>query len=152
MEPTVVSREGFTVAGLLHRGQADGEKLSALWGRFFQRIGELQNVVEPNRAYGIMANYDEATGEFDYIASCRVASGEGLPADFVPVTVPDAHWAVFTTTMPGMAQTYPYIYSTWLPNSGYRHAPAPEFELYGETFDPTDPAATFEIYIPVVKA
>jgi AraC family transcriptional regulator len=54
--------------------------------------------------------------------------------------------------MPQMSETYPYIYSTWLPQSGYQHGPAPEFELYGETFDPSDPASAVEIYIPVVKA
>ncbi len=27
----------------------------------------------------------------------------------------------------------------------------PELELYGETFDPRDPAAGFEVYIPVFK-
>jgi AraC family transcriptional regulator len=54
--------------------------------------------------------------------------------------------------MAEMPQTYPYIYNTWLPQSGYRHGQAPEFELYGETFDPANPASAFEIYIPVVKA
>ena len=152
MEPRFVSRPAFTVAGLLHHGAIDSEKIGALWGRFFERIGELQHVVEPHFAYGVMANYDQATGEFDYIAACQVASGEGLPQGFVPVAVPAADWAVFTTTMSEMPQTYPYIYSTWLPQSGYQHGPAPEFELYGETFDPANPASPFEIYIPVVKA
>ncbi len=152
MEPKLVSREAFTVAGLLHRGQADGAKYGALWGQFFARIGELQNVVDPHCAYGVMANYDEASGEFDYVAACEVASGEGLPAGFEAVAVPAADWAVFPTSMGELAQTYPYIYSTWLPNSGYQHGPAPEFELYGETFDPANPASPFEIYIPVVKA
>jgi AraC family transcriptional regulator len=152
MEPRIVSRPAFTVAGLVNRGQVDGEKIGALWGRFFERIGEVQHVLEPNVAYGVMTNYDEATGEFDYIAACQVASGKELPAGFVPVAVPAADWAVFTTTMPEMTQTYPYIYSTWLPQSAYQHGPAPEFELYGETFDPANPASQFEIYIPVVKA
>jgi AraC family transcriptional regulator len=152
MEPRIVSRQAFRVAGLVHRGKADGEKLGALWGGFFARKGELQHQIEPNVAYGVMANYDEASGEFDYIAACQVASGDGLPSGFVCVDVPAANWAVFTTTMPEMTQTYPFIYSTWLPGSGYQHAPAPEFELYGETFDPANPASKFDIYIPIVKA
>ncbi len=59
MEPRIVSRPAFTVAGLVHRGQVDGQKIGALWVRFFERIGELRNVVEPGTAYGVMANYDE---------------------------------------------------------------------------------------------
>jgi AraC family transcriptional regulator len=99
-----------------------------------------------------MTNYDEASGDFDYIAACQVTSDEGLPPGFVPVDVPASSWAVFVTNMAELAQTYPYIYSTWLPRSGYQHGPAPEFELYGETFDPSVAGSPFEIYIPVVKA
>jgi AraC family transcriptional regulator len=152
MEPRIVSRPAFTVAGLVHHGIVDGEKLGALWGKFFARKAELKHEVEPDRTYGVMANYDEASNEFDYIAASQVESCEDLPAGFLSLEVPAAEWAVFTTTMPDLPQTYPYIYSTWLPQSGYQHAPAPEFELYGETFDPSDPASQFEIYIPVVKA
>jgi AraC family transcriptional regulator len=152
MEPRIVSRPAFTVAGLVHRGTVDGEKIAALWGRYFERLGEVRHAVEPNLAYGVMTNYDHASGEFDYIAACQVSSGADLPSGFVQVAVPASDWAVFTTTMPDMEQAYPFIYSTWLPQSGYQHGPAPEFELYGETFDPANPASQFEIYVPIVKA
>jgi AraC family transcriptional regulator len=151
MEPRIISRPAFTVAGLVHRGTVDGEKIAALWGQFGPRMGELQPVIEPDVSYGVMANYDEATGEFDYVAASQVPSAEGLPQGFVPVGFPASDWAVFTTTMPEMGQMYPYIYGTWLPKSGYQHGPAPEFELYGPGFEPSDPASEFEIYIPVVK-
>jgi AraC family transcriptional regulator len=152
MEPKIITKEAFTVAGLTHRGVVDGEKLSELWGKFFARMGELQGVVEPEVAYGVMANWDEATNEFDYIAAVRVADGDNLPAGFVGVPLPVSEWAVFTTTLPEMGQTYPYIYSTWLPGSGYQHGPAPEFERYGPEFDPSKPESPVDIYIPIVKA
>ncbi len=151
MEPRIVSRPAFTVAGLVHRGTVDGEKIGALWGQFFARIGELQPLIEPDVTYGVMANYDETTGEFDYVAASKVPGDGKLPAGFVPVAFPECEWAVFTTTMPELGQIYPYIYGTWLPQSGYQHAPAPEFELYGPAFDPANPACEFEIYIPVMK-
>lgn len=152
MEPKIVSKPEFCLAGLVHRGVPDSEKIVALWRGFFDRIGELEGLIEPDVAYGVMADYDEASGEFDYIAAVQVASTGGLPSGFVPTRVPACDWAVFTTTLPGMGQTYPYIYSTWLPQSGYQHGPAPEFELYGPAFDPEDPASPVDIYIPVVKA
>jgi AraC family transcriptional regulator len=152
MEPKIVSRPAFTVAGLVHRGTADGEKIAALWGQFGARMGELQPVIEPDVAYGVMANYCEDTGEFDYVAASQVSSGEGLPAGFIAVPVPESNWAVFTTTIPEMGKVYPYIYGTWLPQSGYQHGPAPEFESYGPGFDPADPTCECEIYIPIVKA
>ena len=151
MEPKIVSRPAFTVAGLVHRGPVDGEKIAALWGQFGARMGELQPVIEPDVTYGVMANYCEDSGEFDYIAASQVPNDKGLPEGFVPVEIPAGDWAVFTTTIPEMGQTYPYIYGTWLPQSGYQHGPAPEFELYGPGFDPVNPACELEIYVPVVK-
>lgn len=151
VEPKIASRPAFTVAGLMHRGGANGGEIAALWRRFSARMGELQSVVEPEVAYGVMTNYDEATGEFDYVAASQVSEDAALPAGFVAVPVPAGEWAVFTTTMPDLAQTYPSIYDVWLPQSGYQRRPVPEFELYGPSFDPDDPACEFEIYIPIVK-
>lgn len=152
MEPKIISREAFTVAGLVHRGVVDADKIGELWGRFFSRCGELPGIIAPDVAYGVMANYDEASGEFDYIAGVEVASGDALPTGFVAAPFPAVEWAVFTTTIPEMGQAYPYIYGTWLPGSGYQHGPAAEFELYGPTFDPGKPESPVDIWIPVVKA
>jgi AraC family transcriptional regulator len=152
MEPKIIRKEGFTLAGLAHRGRVDAAKVEALWGRFFTRVGELRGVIEPEVAYGVMANYDEATEEFDYIASMQVAGADDLPAGFVATPFPPCDWAVFTTTMPEMAQAYAYIYGTWLPGAGYQHGPAAEFEKYGPAFDPAKPESPVDIYVPVVKA
>lgn len=152
MEPKIVSKAAFTVAGLVHRGVADSQKMSELWGRFFARYPELQGLVTGEAGYGVMANYDETTQEFDYIAGMEVAAGAGLPEGFVAVPIPAGEWAVFTTTIPEMGQTYPFIYGTWLPQSGYAHGPAPEYEWYGPAFDPSKPESPVDIYIPIVKA
>jgi AraC family transcriptional regulator len=152
MEPKIISKDAFIVAGLTHRGKADGEKISELWGKFFARCGELQGVRAPDVSFGVMADYDEATEEFDYIAGVEVASGENLPQGFVATRFRPSEWAVFTTTLPDMGQAYGFIYGAWLPESGYQHGPAPEFELYGPTFDPSKPESPVDIYIPIVKA
>jgi len=93
MEPRILSRPAFTVAGLMHRGAVDGEKIAALWGQFGTRMGELQPVIEPDVTYGVMANYDEATGEFDYVAASQVSNADALPRGFVPVAFPASDWA-----------------------------------------------------------
>ena len=152
MEPKIITQDAFTVAGLAHRGTTDANKISELWGKFFARVGELRGVVEAEVAYGVMANLDEASGEYDYIAAMRVTDRGNLPAGFVAVDFPPCQWAVFTTTIPEMSQAYPYIYSEWLPESGYQHGPAPEYELYGPAFDPAKPESPVDIYIPIVKA
>jgi len=40
----------------------------------------------------------------------------------------------------------------WLPASGYQAVPAPDFEYYGEEFDPSNLSSTLYIYFPVQKA
>ena len=38
-----------------------------------------------------------------------------------------------------------------LPASGYQRAAGPEFELYGEAFNPEDSTSEFHAYVPVSK-
>lgn len=41
------------------------------------------------------------------------------------------------------------IWNQWLPASGLKAADAPNFERYGETFDPATGNGGFEIWVPV---
>ena len=43
-------------------------------------------------------------------------------------------------------------YQQWLPQSGYKRAIGPEFELYDEKFNPQDPASMLYRYVPIVSA
>jgi AraC family transcriptional regulator len=78
-----------------------------------------------------------------------VSSAENVPEGMACFEVPGGKYAVFTTTLPKLGETFQYAYSTWLPQSGYQHADGPDFELYGEYFNPQDPESEFEVYIPI---
>jgi AraC family transcriptional regulator len=95
-----------------------------------------------------MSNYDEATGEFDDVAALHVSNASDLPEGMVGVEVPAARYAVFTCTLPTLSPIYRQI-QEWLPQSEYEHAGTPEFEYYGEGFDPEDPNSPMSVYIPV---
>lgn len=67
----------------------------------------------------------------------------------VAFEVPGGKYAVFSTTLPKVGETFHRAYHTWLPQAGYEPGGAPEFELYDEEFNPADPGSEFDLYIPV---
>jgi AraC family transcriptional regulator len=98
-----------------------------------------------------MGHYDEKTGTFDYMAGVAVEKAVALPAGMAQWEVPASTYAVFEATLPTIGQVFGDIYNTWLPTSGYQQAAGPNFEHYGETFNPDDPTSILSIYIPVEK-
>jgi AraC family transcriptional regulator len=149
MEPKVMDREGFTVIGMKYRGKNENNEIPQLWQELGPRVEEIKNMVGAQVAYGICANTDMATGEFDYIAGFEVSSAEALPEGMVSFEVPGGRYALFTTTLPKIGETFHNAYQAWLPQAGYQPTGGPEFELYDERFDPQDPDSTFELYIPI---
>jgi len=149
MEPKIVEKAGFTVVGMKYRGKNENNEIPQMWQAFGPRVGEIKNMVDDHVAYGISANMDESTGEFDYVAGFEVSRAEDVPEGMVRFDVPGGQYAVFTTTLPKIGETFHNAYHTWLPQSGYRPTGGPEFELYDEDFDPQDPNSKFDLYIPI---
>lgn len=149
MEPEIKSKPAFTAVGMKYRGKNENNEVPQLWGEFGPRMNEIKHIVGP--AYGVMDNYDEKSGEFDYVAGFEVDSTADIPAGMVSVDVPEQTYAVFTCTLPTLLEAFKYAYKTWLPQSGYNRADGPEFELYDENFNPEDETSKMYIYIPVVK-
>jgi AraC family transcriptional regulator len=149
MEPKIVERSGFTVVGLKYRGKNENNEIPQLWQVLGPRAGAIKNRVDDHVAYGISANIDKSTGEFDYIAGFEVGTTKGIPEGMVSFEIPGSKYAVFSTTLPKIGETFDNAYHTWLPESGYQPTGGPEFEVYDERFDPQDPDSLFDLYIPV---
>ncbi len=149
MQPKIVDRPGFTVVGLKYRGKNENNEIPQLWQVLMPRVGDIKNMVDDHVAYGISANVDESSGEFDYIAGFAVSTIEDVPEDMVSFEVPGSKYAVFPTTLPKIGETFKNAYHTWLPEGGYQPTGGPEFEAYDERFDPQDPGSLFDLYIPV---
>lgn len=149
MEIKIVERSGFTVIGLKYRGKNEQGEIPQLWGAMGPRTGEIGNLVDDTAAYGISANADMETGAFDYIAGYEVSSAEEVPEGMVAFEVPGGRYAVFSTTLPRVGETFDHAYHTWLPQAGLQPSGGPEFELYDEEFDPQDPGSEFDLYIPI---
>jgi AraC family transcriptional regulator len=149
MEVTIVERSPFTVVGLKVRSKNENNEIPQLWQVLGPRTSEIENMVDDTAAYGISANVDKETREFDYIAGFEVSSAEDVPEGMVAFEVPGGKYAVFATTLPKIGETFDQAYHTWLPEAGHQPAGGPEFELYDERFDPQDPNSEFGLYIPI---
>lgn len=152
MEPKFVNLPAFSVVGMKLRAKAQDNRIPKLWGEFVPRIGEIQHLAKSHTSYGLSDNMDEKTGEFDYVAACKVNRADAIPAGMVRVDLPEQTCAVFTTTLSKIGESFQEIYGTWLPSSGYHRAEGPDFELYDEKWDSDDPNSEFYLYIPVTKA
>jgi AraC family transcriptional regulator len=145
----IVERPGFTVVGLKYRGKNEEGEIPQLWQTLGPRTGEIETMVDDTAAYGISADIDMETGEFDYLAGYEVSSAEEVPEGMVAFEVPGGKYAVFSTTLPKIGETFDQAYHTWLPQAGFQPRGGPEFELYDEAFDPQDPDSEFDLYIPI---
>ena len=140
------TRPGFEVIGMKYRGRNEKTEVPELWESFVPRMGEIKNRADLAASYGVMDNYDEDSGEFDYIACVEVSSSEEVPQGMVSAKIPDQTYAVFRATLPKIKEAFGQIYGEWFPESRYERSPGPEFELYGKEFEIEK---TLFIYIPI---
>lgn len=84
-------------------------------------------------------------------AGVAVASFGEVPEGMDTLTIPGGLYAVFLNRGPASegAKVFSYIFSEWLPASGYQLDDRPHFELLGEKYSNTDPSSEEEIWIPV---
>lgn len=149
MEPKILRRPAFIVVGVRYQGKNENNEIKQMWDDFGPRMGEVKHVINPDVCFGVCGNMDEQTHAFDYVAGFEVESTADIPEGMVSMEVPEATYAAFTTTLPAIGQTIDHAHRTWLPQSGYQATYGPELEMYGEEFDPRDPASLFEYLIPI---
>lgn len=102
-------------------------------------------------AYGAVAQADPARGTFEYMCAVEVASFDALPPALGRMRVPAQRYAVFVHRggVATMRATWDAIWGDWVPRSGVRPADTPDFERYGEGFDPATGAGVVEIWFPI---
>ena len=150
MQPKIISKPAFTVAGMRILTKPMTPEIPNLWQQFAPRIDEVAAIAEPYVSYGLMS-YDQERNALDYMAGVSVTSTADLPSGMTTWEVAPATYAVFEATLATIGEAFGYVYDTWLPTADYQHAAAPYFERYGDAFDPSIPTSTLEIYIPVEK-
>jgi AraC family transcriptional regulator len=150
-EPTTVQRAAFIVVGMQQHGTTESipKDVPPMWGRLMQRAGEIKHMINRREAFGVIGMQDPATREFDYVAGFEVSDDSEVPEGMVSWNIPAQTYAVFACSLPTLMETFRDIYHRWLPQSQRRRGDGPEFELYGEDFNPADPDSRMYVYVPI---
>lgn len=138
------------MAGLAERFSMQTRgNIPALWTRFAPFIGRVPGQVG-QASYGVSWNID-AEFSFDYMAAVEVADPTGLPQEFGTLRIAPQRYAVFhhIAHVSTIAATLGAVCESWLPNSGFKPAPAPCIERYDDRFDPSTGMGGFEIWLAI---
>lgn len=97
-------------------------------------------------------HFDPAA-EFEKWAAVQVSNIDSLPPGMEALLIPAGLYAVFTYKGPASQgqKIYRYIFTAWLPGSGYELDDRPHFALMGPKYKHEDPSSEEEIWIPVKK-
>lgn len=142
------------LAGVRRRMSFANDKTSELWREFREREAEIQHRVGGESysvkvfGYGYSFSDFEPAVEFDKWAAAEVSEAvEG----FEKLEIPSGKYAVFIHkgTPAGAPKTFSYIFTEWLPGSGYELDERPHFEVLPTGYSPFDPEAEEEIWVPI---
>lgn len=153
-EPQIKVSTPILLVGMCARRVTHATPPASLWQLFMPHHHEIANRIGGHvvsaQVYGkgITASPDLA---FDRWAAVEVSHFEDIPPGMEVLELEPSSYAVFEYTGPasgGMA-VMQYIFSEWLPESGYTLDAAPHFEIIPPGYNPNDPLAKEEIWIPV---
>jgi AraC family transcriptional regulator len=118
--------------------------------RAFRALGPLPGQLGPT-AYGVVCGSAPDRRAFEYMCGAEVAAFDALPRELGRMRVPAQHYAVFVHDghVATLRATWDAIWNDWVPRSGVRPADTPDFEFYGERFDPRTGLGGVEIWFPV---
>lgn len=148
--PRFVDGSTLLIAGI---GERYTEMTSAAapsqWQRLMPYLGHIPGQIG-RTTYGVLCNADDK-GSTEYICGVEVSDFSRIPKEFSKIRIPEQHYAVFQhgDHVSAIRRTWFTIWNKWLPESVYETTGGPEFERYGEHFDPESGNGGLEIWIPV---
>ncbi|HYR11944.1 MAG TPA: GyrI-like domain-containing protein [Longimicrobium sp.] len=155
MEPDrIVEGPAMLMAGLrrVHTFSGAAQSIPEQW-QALREMGTLPGQ-QGTEMYGVMCGADPAAQTFEYMTGVVVASFDALPPGTGRMRIPAQRYAVFMHRggVGTLHHTWEAIWNDWLPRSEYRMANTPEFELYGEGYDPRTGAGVIEVWASILPA
>ena len=154
MEARIEILEPKKLIGIHKEMSLADNKTAELWRAFMPRRAEVTNRLTAE--YISMQTYHAKEifaphALFEKWAAVEVSSFTEIPPNMETYLLQGGQYAVFTHRGPASAatRTMQYIFGEWLPNSPYKLDDREHFEILPETYNPTDPDATEEIWIPI---
>jgi AraC family transcriptional regulator len=131
---------------------------SVVWQKFIPRLKEIENKVGSEK-YSIQVyeqpfSYDSFNPnmKFEYWAAIEVNDINTIPDDMFSLEIPSGKYAVFLHkgNMSAFQKTLSYIYTKWLPSSGFIIDHRPYFERLDERYlGANNPDSQEEVWVPI---
>ncbi|WP_259782217.1 GyrI-like domain-containing protein [Aestuariispira ectoiniformans] len=157
MEPRIVDDSGFLTVGLVQDFTLDDtQPIGKIWERFAREMDSIPNTTG-DRCFGICIEFDETSGLGRYLAGAEVNSLYNVPKGMAGRAMPPQRYAVFTHSLSdgpidqGLLEIRRYFTDIWLPNSAYKRAYAPDFEMYDHRFNSRNMSGEVDLYIPITE-
>ena len=157
MTPKIVTIPAKKLIGYSVEMSLLDNQTQTIWQLFMPRLKEIKNAVSAdlfslqNYPDDYFTNFTPET-IFTKWAAVEVKNFENIPEGFEKLEIPSGKYAVFlhkgNTEM--FAKTAQYIYTEWLPNSGFQLDNKPHFEVLGDNYlGHENPESEEEIWIPI---
>lgn len=150
LEPRIVDGDAKLFVGLKRRySDATSAQIPAQWQAFQPHIGNIERQIGA-AAFGVMCNSDDE-GNIDYLTAVEVGAFDDDAPELDALRVAPQTYAVFTHDghVSEIRRTWKAIFGTWSQYTDHKLVDAPQFERYGENFDPQTGNGDMEIWIPV---
>ena len=158
MTPKIVSIPVKKLIGYSIEMSLLDNQTQTIWQLFMPRLKEIKNAVSAdlfslqNYPDDYFTNFTPET-IFTKWAAVEVKNFENIPDGFEKLEIPGGKYAVFlhkgNTEM--FAKTAQYIYTEWLPNSGFQLDNKPHFEVLGDNYlGHENPESEEEVWIPII--
>jgi AraC family transcriptional regulator len=153
MEPRIVRRDGFLIAGLKYRGSNQNFEVPKLWNQLSEKVKTIKNKIIGDHCYGYESYDDDfdRTGSFVYMVGIELSSITALPEDFEYQKVNSSKYAVFpiSAVVENMPKSIIEIYTVHLPASGLKAARNYDFEYYDYSFEVNNMNSFISFYVPI---
>ncbi|MBN8589199.1 MAG: GyrI-like domain-containing protein [Rhodothermia bacterium] len=157
IDPKIVQREAFLLAGNFRQMSFIEDQTATLWHSFMPKRNQI-----PHRTDALLYSLQQYAPNWSYAelnpkaiftkwAAVEVSTKGTLPPDMSFLHLSGGLYAVFRHI--GPAHTFPktahQIFVEWMPQSGYTTDDRPHFEVLQEGYNPQDPLAEEDLWIPI---
>lgn len=156
MQPRIENMREKKLIGKRIKMSFSADRTFDLWRAFMPRRKEIINCTS-SELYSVEVYDPQFFNDFNPArifekwAAVEVADYDTVPEDMETIVLPTGRYAVFLYKGPASkaAETYEYIFRTWLPNSNWLLDNRPHFALMGEKYRQEDPSSEEELWIPI---
>jgi AraC family transcriptional regulator len=156
VEPKIIELAETHLVGMHSDMSRSADSTPALWRSFMPRRGEVSQ--RSNSNFISMQVFPQGPAQvadpeatFTKWAAVEVSADSNLPEGMQRYTLAGGLYAVFHHQGPATdISTFMYAFGTWLPGSAYTLDDREHFEVLPENYQPMDPNAEEDIWIPII--